>query len=195
MVKVFSSPLSPNILSWYIVIQSTEDFCLISFSVDNSPPPPIFFSCCTLLTTFVYTLTWTPTVWNLDVFLFIFTPAMHSVIYTCCVHLCSYWSVWLLIWLLSSTGEASSSKCGQTPVPWDFSLFPVHRAAGVGKIQPRCGHSPHPFQIFHRLHLQMLQLSTNVCVLFSSMCCWLRQCECLHCTVSSYGTISKSCVG
>lgn len=78
------------------------------------------------------------------------------------------WSVGLLTWLLS-TGEASGSKCGQTPVPRDPSLLPVNRAAGVGKIQ----WIPPPVQIFHRLHLQMSQLWSNTCVLFSAMCCWL----------------------
>lgn len=184
MVKVFSSPLSPNILSWCIVIQSTEDFCLTSFSVD--PPPPLFFSfSCTLLTTVVYTLTRTSTLWNHDAFLFTVKPAMQPVIYTCCVHLCSYWPVWLLIWLLPSTGEASSSKCGQTPVPWDFSLLPVHCAARVGKPRFR-------FFIDYICKCSRWRL---MCVSFFYMSSWLCQCQCPHCTVSSYGTISEFCVG
>lgn len=35
---------------------------------------------------------------------------------------------------LSFTGEAASSECGQTFVPWDVSLLSINHTPGVGKL-------------------------------------------------------------
>lgn len=129
MVKVFFFPLSPNVMSWTIVIQSAEDiFYLTSFSVAFFP-----HSCCTPLTIFFFTLKRVIIVQSAVSSSFTFKPTLQYAV-------CSWPSSALFIYCmiltsqLSSTGAASSSECGQTSVPWDYSLLPVNHTPGVGTL-------------------------------------------------------------
>lgn len=167
MVQVFLFPLIQCFVLTYRIKWHRRHFvfCVTPFSVVC-----VSSLSCTPLTFLFFTLQNNITVSN-DACIYLYT----------CTRICCWLPLALLVyhltltWRLSSTGEASSSKCGQTSVPWDFSLLPVNHTAGIGKLL---------FVLWKRLHVYVLSVQ-----LFFG-CLW----KCRGCRVMHIASLTMCCL-